>query len=381
MARSSTLAALAFLALALRPGELRASFLAVNGLSGAELTKQKVSVALVRVVDATVQWKNAHARSGHLSLAIEETLHGAKPAPAALTRVPYTVGIGYSSAWPNLGEKPAGSYLVMAWRAGKPCGEGAALNLGDRFSVPMIVAGPADPRVAAVKRILAIVSNRDEGARTSALVAAFDGGSADDNPYLALFADAALGAADPRHLASAPRYARLLALVNGAPTADEELGWPLVQALIRFPPITDAQAYATWHGGSRGPGKGGGWPGFAAFRRLLQDRYRRFAAGARMNLRRWALTALAHPPCFVGKRKDGLDARAVQSVADRLRDPTLEIRREAIKSLLAMASAVRESEVPLARQLVGRVRAAMRREKDPEERQHIQAWIDELELP
>jgi uncharacterized membrane protein len=360
------------------PSQARGSFLAVNGLSHTDLTKHKVSVALVRVLEISVQWRNAHARSGHLRLALEDRVHGPPPSAASLRQVPYTAGTGYSSAWPNLGEKPTGSYLVMAWRGGKPCGEGAAVNLGDRFSLPLIVSGPGDPRVAAVKKILSIVSGAEEESRLVALVAAFDGAPTDGNPYLSLFADAALCDAEPKHRTSAARYARLLALLSGAPGADEELGWPLIQELTRFPPILDATAYASWHGGSRGPGKQGRWPAFAGFRRLLQDRYRRFAAGARMNLRRWALTALASSPSFLGKRKDGLDARAVSSVADRLRDATLEVRREAIKALLAMAATVRESDRPLARLLVGKVRAAQRREKDPEERQHIQTWIDEL---
>jgi hypothetical protein len=363
----------------LAAGRAEAGFVAVNGLERAALVRNKVSVALVRVAGATIQWRNAHARSGHLQLAMVEMLHGVRPPAAGLKQVPYTSGIGFSSAWPDLGEMPTGGYLVMAWRDGKPCGEGSALNLGDRFSLPLSVGGPGDARVAAVKQLLAIVSLADERERGRRLAVAFEeGAGAAINPYLVLMVDAALCASETAHHTSATRYARLLSLVNGAPGADEELGWPLVQELTKFPALRDADAYRSWSKGSRGPGRDGRWPSFAHFRSLIQRRFRALAAGGRLNLRRSAIAALALPPSFVGVRKDRQDASAIAAVEERLREPTVELRREAIKALLSMAELAGAGDPALVKRLVGMVRAAQRREKDPDERQLIQTKIDEL---
>jgi hypothetical protein len=367
------------LGLVLGPRQARAAFLGINGLDRSQLVQRKVAVGLVRVIALKVTWRTAHAVSGHVDLALEDLYLGPRPPRSALVSVPYSAGVGANSAWPDFADKPAGRYLVMAWESGHPCGEASAVHLGERFSLPLIVSGAGDSRVAAVKSILAVVTMTDAAARSKRLHRLFDEAV---NPYLALFADTALNAQDPDHHQSAARYTRLLTLVSGAPGSDEELGWPVVQELTRFPPIRDHQGYERWHHGSPGPATDGSWPSFADFRRMVQNRLRSFAAGPRteVNLRRSALSALATPPCFVGIRGDRLDAAVIGIVGERLRDPNAapEIRRDAIRALLTMASTVRSSDRQTARRLIRIVQDARRREKDPEERALIQRRLDEL---
>ncbi len=367
------------LALVVSP-RAHAAFLSINGLSRSDLGRHKISVALVKVKDLTITWRTSYATSGHLTLELEDVMHGPRPAGAGLTRVPYMNGVGYNSAWPDLGTTPVGATLVMAWRNGHPCGEGSAVHLGERFSLPLAVTGPADPRAAAVKAILGLVSIKDDVARLKKLNQAYAEGQ---NPYLVLFADAALWGLKPRHRHSAHRYARLLGIVTGSPGADEELGWPLLKELTHFPPIREREAYDIWIKGTRGPGPDGTWPGFLDFRRLVQQRMRAFAANpkAPVDVRRWALAALAVPPAFVGAPRDKIDVRSLTTITERLRDPVVEVRRDAVRALLNVASLTRASDPATSRRLAALVRQAQRRETDPEERANIQLRLEEIQAP
>jgi hypothetical protein len=366
------------LLLLLCPAPAPAAFISINGLDRGELQRGKVSVALTSIKDVTVTWKTSYARSGHLELTLQETLFGAKPPAGAFKKVPFTSGVGYNSAWPELGASPAGSFLIMAWRNGHPCGEGSAVHLGERFSLPMLVTGATDPRLTAVRDALKLVSIAEESARGKKLGRIFAESS---NPYLVLFADAALSALEPQHRASAERYARLLGILNGTPGADEELGWPLLQELTRFPALRDSDAYDIWKQDCHaGPTADGSWPSFAQFRRLIQTRFRGFAANAKagVDLRRWAVTALAAPPSFVAVRKDRLDAAAIGAVSERLRDPVVEVRRDAVRGLLSMAAALKPNDRAASRRLLAQVRQALRKETDPEEKANLQLRLDEI---
>jgi hypothetical protein len=358
-------------------GHAQGGFTGISGLDRRALLQNKVTVALTSVKSFTVSWRTSYARSGHLELRLEEPLFGPKPAEAWLKRVPYTSGAGYSSAWPDLGDHPEGAFLLMAWHKGHACGEGSAVHLGERFSLPMTVSGPGDPRVAAVRELLRLISITDVAARSMRLQHTFSDSS---NPYLVIFADAALVALDPLHRTSAVRYVRLLGILNGAPGADEELGWPLLQELTRNPGPRDPRAYADWKKDCRGPAPDGSWPSFLQFRRMVQTRLRAFAANPRadVDLRRWAVAALAAAPSFVGKRKDRLDGQAVAAILERLRDPVVEVRRAAARALLSAAAALQPADRPASRRLRAQVRQMLRKETDSEEKANLQMRIDEI---
>ncbi len=358
------------------PTTSHAAFVALDGLDRKKMSRHRVSVALVQVT--RVRMDPHRKLRGYLlhrwvTLKVVKRLFGPAVPATGLRNIAYSPMV--NSAWPLLKGKLQGRYFIMAWIKGRPCGLGSTVAFGPRFQLPLTATGPSDPRVAAMKRILRVVSIAGDSKRLAALRRTFGRGPA----FLARLADAALVRLDKNHKHSLARYLRLLRLVKLSRNADPQLGWPILHDLSRFPSIRTASAYGLWK--RRSPaGTPIALPAFPAFRKLLQHRLTLIAQTRRadVNLRRLALLALVAPPSFLGKRADPMDPHAIGSVRKQLRDPHVEVRRSAIRALLTVARKTRHLQPKRAKGLITEVRAARRRERNAAERRLIARMLRKL---
>jgi hypothetical protein len=353
--------------------DAQAAFVSLNGLDRKMMSRHRVSVALVQVT--RVRTDPARKRKGFLlhrwiTLQVVKRLFGPAVPASGLRNVPFSPMV--NSAWPVVQGKLTQRYFIMAWINGSPCGLGSTVSFGPRFGLPLSATGPKDPRVAAVKRILGVVSIGNDTKRLKALRRTFRSGPA----YLSRLADTALVRLDGDHKRSLARYLRLIRLVKVSRTADPQLGWPILHDLSKFPPLGSATLFRRQKLRSL-PGKK---MTFWAFRKLVQQRLAVIAKASRadVNLRRLALLALSTPPSFLGKRGDRMDPHAVRTVRTCLRDRHVEVRRSAVRALLTIAHKTRRLQSKRAKRLVGQVRAARRREKSASERRLITRMIRKI---
>ncbi len=353
--------------------DARAAFDTLDGLDRTKMSRHRVSVALVQVTG--VRTDPVRKRKGYLlhrwmTFKVVRRLFGPTVPTSGLQNVPYSPMV--NSAWPVVRGNLAQRYFIMAWINGSPCGLGSTVSFGPRFGLPMTATGPRDPRVAAVKRILGVVSIADDTKRLQALRRTFRSGPA----YLSRLADTALVRIDRDHKRSLGRYLRLIRLVKASQAANPLLGWSILHDLSKFPALGSATLFRRKKRRSPAERK----MTFPVFRKLVQHRLTILAKANRadVNLRRLAILALVAPPSFLGKRGDRMDPHAVRPVRGCLRDRHVEVRRSAIRALLTIAQKSRYHQSKRAKRLVREVRAARRRETSASERRLIARMIRKI---
>jgi hypothetical protein len=351
------------------PGRVEAAFVVTDGLDRTKLRQRQVSVAVVRVTRVVTDRKRK--RQGYvlhrwIGLTVVKQLYGPAPPARGLRRVPFSPWV--NSAWPGVKGKLMGRHFIMAWIRGYPCGLGSTVSLGRRFDLPLLVSGPKDPMISAVRALLKSVSIPGDAKRLAAYRRAFFRGPA----LLSLLADGALVRFDKQHGASPGRHARLLAMIDTSKAAVPLLTWPLMTALEKFPKLRSLKAFLRWRGTHVASGRD-----FVTFRRRLHRRFVAISltATAELSLRRHALLALARAPVFLGFRNDALDRRSVVHLRRQLQAKGVELRRSACRALLTMAKHFRRSDVRRARRLVRWVRAQRRQEKSAQERYYLHRMI------
>ena len=156
------------------------AYTVTDGLDPAELKRDNVKIAVVKVNTTRVVRPATHKRFPDgsstgtyaiLSIDLEliEQLYGEKLTDADLSGVSYS-NVPVDNAWALGPSDPKGCYYIMAWRHGHPCGQASGVRLWPGPDLPVLIDKPNHPSVALLKELLAIVNSRmEEGERRTAL--------------------------------------------------------------------------------------------------------------------------------------------------------------------------------------------------------------------